>query len=201
MSTSGSSAVQRLMQGTRTNHGTARGWVRSLLGELEYLSGRLDAHLEPESSSTRRLVFVCLGNINRSAFGEGVARQLGVRTSSLGLATTTGAPAFHKAVETAARFGVDLSRHAATDISDYSYQEGDLLLAMEVRHLRRLVAQGIPARSIVLLGHWSTPRRVHLHDPHTLGDEYFRTCFTLIHSATLNLVHALKSGGSPCLSE
>jgi protein-tyrosine phosphatase len=52
--------------------------------------------LQPER--VRRLVFVCLGNINRSAFGHVVAAGLGVRVVSIGLSTpTTGAPAFEKA--------------------------------------------------------------------------------------------------------
>jgi protein-tyrosine phosphatase len=70
---------------------------------------------------------------------------------------------------------------------------------MEVRHIKRLVAAGVPARRIALLGHWSSPHRIHLHDPYTLSDAYFQTCFTLIHSAVTRLVADLRCAQSPCL--
>jgi protein-tyrosine phosphatase len=189
----------RLAHVLQTNYGTFRGWVRALLGQLEFISGRLDPYLTPEPSQVHRLVFVCLGNINRSAFAAEVARAQGMPVCSIGLNTTTGTRAFHAAVITAQRFGIDLSAHAATDIKDYDYRPGDLLLAMEVRHIRQLLARGIPPCVIAPLGHWASPHRIHLHDPHTLSDEYFRTCFALIHSAVINLCEDLRPLGRHCL--
>lgn len=184
---------------TAVNHGTWRGKLRAMLADAEWLSGQLEPFLRPEPSATR-LVFVCLGNINRSAFAEQVARGLGAHCCSIGLSTTTGVPAFRTAVTLAREFDLDLSTHRATDISDYELQPRDLLLVMEVRHARRLVARGVPPRQIVLLGAWAAPRRVHLHDPHTLSDEYFRTCFSLIQSAVRGLVLHLRQAGSPCVA-
>lgn len=179
--------------------GTHRGLVRLLLGEAEFLLGRLDRFLAPDLTLTRRLVFVCLGNINRSAFAEKVAAAMGLEASSIGLATSTGAPAFPTAVFTAGRFGIDLSSHQATDIGDYTFREGDLLLAMEVRHAHRLAQSGIPWEAIALLGQWASPHRIHIHDPHTLSDAYYRTCFSVIHSAIRELAVACRGTGSPCL--
>lgn len=181
----------------RSNHGTYRGWIRTFLAQTEWALGRVDPFVSLADRQVRRLVFVCLGNINRSAFAHAVALRQGLACASIGLATTTGAPAFPTAVKTAVRFGIDLSQHRATDFSDYQKQEGDLLLAMEIRHVHRLIRQGVPARSIVLLGAWSSPRRLHLHDPHTLSDEYFLTCFTLLHAAVLNLAVDLRTAGQP----
>lgn len=193
------SLPDRLRHLIDTNHGTFRGWVRTLLAQLEFLLGRVKSYAQPDGKQVSRLVFVCLGNINRSAFAEQVARALGANTCSVGLSTTTGAPAFHKAIEAAPQFGLDLSRHKATDLKDYSFHPGDLLLVMEIRHANQLVAAGIPPASIALLGHWATPHRIHLHDPHTLSDAYFRTCFTLIHSAVCGLAAEMRSMQSPCM--
>lgn len=179
---------QRLAGLVRANHGTWRGWVRHQLAQADYLLGLLDRWTAPDWPQVRRLVFVCLGNINRSAFASAVAQQLGEPSISIGLATTTGAPAFPQAIAQARRQGIDLSAHTATDIHDYVYTEGDLLLVMEVRHVHRLRGQGIPDHAIALLGAWSSPRRIHLHDPHTLSEEYFETCFTLIESAVRRLL-------------
>ena len=195
-----SSIFFRMGQLIDTNHGTSRGLVRALLGEAEFILGRLDTFVHPNAAQIERLVFVCLGNINRSAFADKVAHSLGVKSISIGLSTTTGAPAFLKAIQTAPQFGIDLDSHRATDLKDYSYQPTDLLLVMEVRHAHRLIAAGIPQASIAMLGHWATPHRIHLHDPHKLSDVYFRTCFTLIHSAVHGLVEKMRMSQSPCLS-
>lgn len=178
--------------------GTHRGLVRMLLGETEYLAGRVNQFLQPDLAATQRLVFVCLGNINRSAFAEGVAAASGLNTASIGLSTSTGNPAFHMAIDTARHFGIDLQAHRATDFTDYEYRPGDLLLTMEIRHAHRLASQGIPQQAIALLGHWATPHRIHIHDPHTLSCAYFRTCFSLIHSAVRELAIDCRNTGSPC---
>ncbi len=44
---------------------------------------------------------------------------------------------------------------------------------------------------VTLLGLWSRPERPHLHDPHGLADDYFRTCFRLIDSAVEAMVARL----------
>ncbi|MBI5256420.1 MAG: phosphotyrosine protein phosphatase [Burkholderiales bacterium] len=170
------------------NHGTWRGMVRLALAQLDWVAGRLGVWAEPDTRAFDRLVFVCLGNINRSAYAAGVARALGEPCVSIGLATTTGAPAFPLAVTHARQSGVDLGDHRATDITDYQPRPRDLLLVMEVRHAHRLVAAGIPRDSIRMLGLWSTPRRIHIHDPHTCDEPYFDTCFTVIESAVRGLL-------------
>jgi protein-tyrosine phosphatase len=190
---------RRLRSHVRRNHGTLRGWIRNELSNAEWLMGRLHDHTRLRPGSVDRLVFVCLGNINRSAFAAAVARACGARACSIGLSTTTGTPAFETSLAIATDHGIDLTGHSATDLLDYEFRHGDLMVAMEIRHVRRLAAAGIPLRSIVLLGYWATPRRMHLHDPHTLCLDYFRTCFTLLNSATVNLVNELRREKSPCI--
>lgn len=187
----------RLSALIETNFGTFRGCVRLALGEIEYLSGRLQSFTQVNPAQVSRLVFVCLGNINRSAFADVVAKRCGVRVTSIGLTTTTGAPAYEKAIHFAPLFGCNLQTHRATNFSDYVFQPGDLLLAMEVRHARELIRRGIPQESIALLGHWAKPHRIHIHDPHTLSDRYFQTCFAILQSAVLSLVEELRNSCSP----
>ena len=179
--------------------GTHRGLVRFLLGELEYIIGRIDCFLALEPHEVNRLVFVCLGNINRSAFAQAVAHRLGVQSMSFGLACTRGLPANPLAIATAHDFGLDLSEHRTTDQLGYTPQPGDLLVTMEIRHARALVRAGYDPRCITLLGHWASPHRVHIHDPHTLSEQYFRTCFTIIQSGVINLVNVLRQGKSVCV--
>ncbi len=182
------------------SYGNLRGFVRLALGEIEFLSGRLRTFVRLDPETVQRLVFVCLGNINRSAFAGAVAERCGAETTSIGLSTTTGAPAFDKALTTAPVYGIGLDGHRATNFDDYTFQTGDLLLVMEVRHARELVRRGIPAHAIALLGHWARPHRIHIHDPHHHSDAYFRTCFAILFSAVSNLVDELRRKGSPCVN-
>jgi protein-tyrosine phosphatase len=180
----------------RTNHGTWRGWVRHLLAWLALCSGRLHPFVGQDVVAPQRLVFVCLGNINRSAFACAVAQRLGEPAVSIGLSTMSGAPATPQARNQARAQGYDLDGHRATNLPDYHHRAGDLLLVMELRHAHALVAHGIAPQAIALLGWWGAPLRIHLHDPHTLSDDYFNTCFTLIESAVRRLVQDRRGAGA-----
>lgn len=190
---------ERPMRLIETNHGTHRGWVRYLLGQFEGVTGPRERFRCIDPEKVGRLVFVCLGNINRSAFAHAVAAREPVECVSLGLSTTTGAPATQMAQETALELGISLAQHTATDISQYAPRDDDLLLVMELRHAHRLVARGIPAARIALLGHWARPIRYHIHDPEKLSREYYRSCFGVILPAVINLVNELERGGSPSI--
>lgn len=175
-------------------HGTWRGAVRSLLARAELARGELDQFRLRDPHHVRRVVFVCLGNICRSAFAEQVATRLGMQTASLGLSTTTGAAAPDSALRAASQLGYDLTAHRATDLHDFTVRPGDLFLAMEVRQaceLRRRLGERQDVQ-VALLGLWCTPSQPHLHDPFTLSDAYFDLCFTRLHEAVLALQPALR---------
>jgi len=170
--------------------GTSRGLVRLLLAHGQTALGAAKI-VAPAPETVRRLVFVCQGNICRSAFAEAVARRRGIACCSFGLSTTSGIGAHPPAIEAADRFGVDLRPHRTTRCEDYAPRPGDLLLAMEVRQLHRLAADPrLAALPRSLLGLWATPRRPHLHDPYSLSDAYMRTCLELVDSAVAALESA-----------
>ncbi len=163
--------------------GTFRGLVRLALAHGELLVGRGAVEVGP-SEDIRRLVFLCHGNICRSAFADVAARDAGMAVASFGLSTDSGKPAHGPAIEAAALLGHDLTAHRATMMSDYEPRDGDLLLAMETRQLRRLAAdprlRDLP-RS--LLGLYTRPRVPHLHDPYSLSTAYMETCLARIETA------------------
>lgn len=172
----------------RSNFGTFRGLVRLALSYPQLAFGQ-SASRSPDPQQVRRLVFLCQGNICRSAYADIVARDVGVRSASFGLSTTTGRPAHDPAIAAARVLGRDLSAHRALDLSDYVPQQGDLLLAMEVRQMHRLAADprlaGLPR---MLLGRWSRPMLPHLHDPYGLDDRYMAHCLARIENAVLELI-------------
>jgi protein-tyrosine phosphatase len=173
--------------------GTRRGLVRLLLAHGQTALGAAKIVMPPPES-VRRLVFVCQGNICRSAFAEAAARRRGMAVCSFGLSTTAGVGAHPPAIEAADRLGIDLRPHRATRCEDYVPREGDLLLAMEVRQLHRLAADPrLAALPRSLLGLWATPRRPHLHDPYSLDDAYMRTCLEAIATAVAALERAFPN--------
>jgi len=182
--------------------GTHRGLVRLMLSHLEAGTGRLRPFAVPNLAQTRRVVFVCQGNICRSCFAEQVARRLGMVTASFGLATAGNAPADPLAIATARRHDIDLTAHRTTDIEDFEFIDGDLLLLMEIRHARRLAKMTFKKKvSIGLLGAWATPPRPHIHDPHTLSPEYFATCYQVIVSAVEGIAAKLAEARAPAAGD
>src|SRR5260221_4913008 len=113
-----------------TNFGTFRGAVRLTLSYGQVATGAAPRYID--WSKTNRLVFVCRGNICRSAFAEIVGREHQLPSASFGLSTTTGLPANSQAIKMAMGLRVDMSKHVATDVSDFIAAPGDLLMAMEV---------------------------------------------------------------------
>lgn len=173
-------------------YGTHRGYVRLLLARAEYRLGLLSgAHLV-DWARARRLVFVCQGNIMRSAYAEALAQTRGVASASFGLATTTGVGAHTDAIAYAARKGIDLSRHTTTDISDFELRAGDVVLVMEARQFKAMRRIAIPdGAMLTILGIWGGQDFPHLHDPNTLRLEYLETCFSRIERAVDGVVHQL----------
>lgn len=174
-------------------HGTWRGAVRAWLAHVELRAGRLETFRLRHPQRVRRIVFVCLGNICRSAYAHRIAERLGMHAVSIGLATTSGAPSPEAAQQAAQRCGEDLSTHRATDFYDFDPQPGDLFLTMEIRHAHELQRRLIHRSDvqIALLGLWCNPPYPHLHDPYTLSDAYFELCFTRLRQAVHNLQRSL----------
>lgn len=142
-----------------------------------------------DAKAVRRLVFVCHGNICRSAFADHYARRIGLAAASFGLSTSGGKPAYPATRIAAAAIGVDLAGHRTTAAEDFEPRPGDLFLAMEIRHLDKLAAD--PVRRNYprnLLGLFCRPAVPHLHDPYGLDPGYMPVCLARIKSA----VDALK---------
>ncbi len=170
--------------------GTLRGLVRLGLSYVELASGFAPTRA-PAKGSVRRLVFVCHGNICRSAFAQAVARREGFRTAGFGLSTTSGMPAHPPVAAEAAQRGLPLDDHLTTALGDFAFEPGDLLLVMEVRQLKRLRANPSLTRlPRNLLGRFARPPVPHLHDPYMIDPAYLPTCLDRIESAVVNLCRA-----------
>jgi protein-tyrosine phosphatase len=99
-----------------------------------------------------RVMFVCHGNIIRSALAEALLRQHFARAGatavvcSAGVAATPGRPADPRAVAVARRFGVDLSEHRASLLSTALVDESDLIFIMDRLNEAEVLARFPAAR-------------------------------------------------------
>jgi protein-tyrosine phosphatase len=174
----------------RATYGSVRGGLRHLV----YSRLLLGVWTRPAIRPFGRVVFVCDGNICRSALAHAVARHHGLTAVSYGLAAKGGLQADRTMKLVAAELGYDLSRHITSSWSEYRPRPDDLILVMEPRHLRevnaRLYKKERPATA--LLGLLATPSYAYIHDPFGLSEDYFRRCAGVVENA----VKALAATGS-----
>lgn len=107
------------------------------------------------AGAPQRVLFLCYGNINRSALAQAHADARGLaagwRTDSAGFHTPAGRPADPVMVETAAAAGVDLGAWRSHTLSREQVERADLILAMELTHLDRLAREHPQARGKAFL--------------------------------------------------
>lgn len=168
-------------------YGSKRGLLFAHWFKLRYQIGGFRRYRKIDWQAVDRLIFVCKGNICRSAFAEAVARSLKVKAISCGIDTRPGFAANDSAIRAAAEKGIDLGNHATTTIQSLSISKNDLLIAMEPWHidyLRKNIGD-----NCTLLGLWGCPESPYIQDPYGLSDEYFNNCFDYIEKS----VHEVAS--------
>lgn len=115
-------------------------------------------------AGARHVLFLCYGNINRSALAHAYAsgRHGGrLQFASAGFHAPAGRPADPVMVEVAATCGVDLAPWQSNTLSAPMVAQADVILAMEVAHLDRLAQEHPHARGkAFLLGARSDGQRL-----------------------------------------
>jgi protein-tyrosine-phosphatase len=146
--------------------------------------------------AARTIVFVCLGNIIRSAFAAGLLRARAggpdLQIRSAGLDAATDHLADPTAVHCARRFDVDLSAHRTRRVDRAAVEEADLLLAMEIDHVIELCRRFPQHRHKVYLFGCLTDREAHdVADPVYAPQEVFDATFDRIDRGIRRLVEML----------
>lgn len=172
------------------NFGSKRGLLAFVHARLLMIRGDFDAYQKIDFERVRRLVFVCKGNICRSAYAEAYARKVGINCVSVGIEATMGCLANDRAVVFAGQLGTSLEEHYSRRLDQHDYSDTDLLIGMEPQHLGPMHAQSNGAQ-MTLLGLWAVPRKPYLHDPYNASDEYMRDCFKYIEGCVNSLVAKL----------
>jgi protein-tyrosine-phosphatase/predicted ATP-grasp superfamily ATP-dependent carboligase len=153
-----------------------------LAGELA--RGRSRARLLQQLARARSVLFVCTGNLCRSAFAEHAARALlppGLELSSAGIRAEEGRSSPAEMQRCAAEHGVELSAHRARRLRPEDLRAADLILVFDREQRRAL--RGLDAAALSrthLVGALDRAGALEIADPY--GREYgaFRACCSAI---------------------
>jgi len=179
---------ERLDGWLRENYGSRRGFVRTWWHRLRYLFGGYRAYRRVDWNSVERLVFVCKGNICRSAYAGAVATSQGIESASCGLNTRVGLPANEGATQAALLKGIDLKAHRTMPIQELKLKKNDLFVAMEPWQAEQLREMYGREYGCTLLGLWGRPVNPHIQDPYGMSDAYFDRCFNYIEKSLHELL-------------
>ena len=175
------------------NYGSRKGAIRTHWYRVLCLFGKYRKYRQINWDSIDRFVFVCKGNICRSAYAEVVARSIGIDSISCGIDTVIGYPANEQAIKISAMRGFDLSKHKTTTVQSLAFKESDLLIAMEpwqAEYLFNHLPEGIMC---TLLGLWGQPVTPHIPDPYGASSEYFDNCFHYIEKAVNGIARKIRN--------
>ena len=185
----------------RARYGGKRGLVCHLRALALMRLGCLRRYRAVNWPQVERLVFVCKGNICRSAYAQAKAASDGFPAASFGIEATPGAAADDSAIAYAEARKISLRTHRTTSLPSYCARLGDLLVCMEPAHAvlvgKIFARQGL---QITLLGLWSQPRRPWLFDPYGACRGYWGTALDIIDSGVEHITGLIKhsrEGGAP----
>lgn len=150
-------------------------------------------------SSARSFVFVCYGNIMRSAMAEGLMRQAlteakveqQVRIVSAGLHATAGGKAHLWAQAASADLGISLAGHRAKLLTQEMVKQADCIFAMDFQNKAELLTLYPEAEEKVYMlgGYAEGPGRYpEIVDPYHGDLEATRHCAAQLRACIRNLV-------------
>jgi protein-tyrosine phosphatase len=134
---------------------------------------------------------LCKGNICRSPFAARwlqakVSEQnISLEISSAGLDAFSGKEAHPLAAIVSRDYGIDLARHRTAAVSAELVANADVILVMELAHIRQLHARFPDARrKTFLLGHFAQERPLtDIQDPYGHTREEFARCYSRLSAA------------------
>lgn len=147
-------------------------------------------------SRLRKIIFICKGNICRSAFAEfylktlKIDNELIIESCGLDVDQTNFSPP--DAVQIAAELGINLNTNRSKNVSSLNIEKADLIVAMEFDHYKKLILSFPHIKdNIVLLRDflpWPEFLQCNIADPYNEDLKEFRRCFKTMKRALDRLV-------------
>jgi len=172
--------------------GSKKGFLRYCLDEIYCRSGLYREYTRYQRPP-ERLVFVCQGNICRSALAEWVFKNHSdIEAISLGLKTNTGKGANPRLLKIAYETkNIDLSSHKTTSVEDYEARPGDAFVCMEAQHIKEIKSLGFSG-PFLLLGSFGEKKTYRINDPYSANDTFMVKTVDDIVYHTVELAKSLE---------
>ena len=178
--------------------GSAAGRVYLRLRALDRLGIR-SSNLRKPSAPVASVLFVCKGNIMRSAMSEEILKRLVtekgcqsmVRTRSAGLHALPGTPAHPWASSACASAQISLAAHHSKKVSSQMVDDADAIFAMDFQNKAELLVRYPKAKGrVFMLSAYATgPQRGReILDPYDVDEACAIACFKLLHECITNFV-------------
>ncbi|MBO4351376.1 MAG: hypothetical protein J6A01_10575 [Proteobacteria bacterium] len=146
---------------------------------------------EVDKSQPSHILFVCSGNICRSAYAAAKLKQLSqgrsIKIASAGTLRLVGRKAAPKMIESARENGVDLEDHRSSALSKLLIDSADIIFAMEPMHSARIAEISPDAsKRVLLLGLFLNEPTDTIEDPMGQAPEVYQSVAALIDEALTN---------------
>ncbi|MEP6834886.1 MAG: ATP-grasp domain-containing protein [Gemmatimonas sp.] len=133
----------------------------------------------------RSVLFVCHGNILRSAMAEAIMRQqvaeaglTDISIRSAGVAARAGKAADPRGIAAARAMGFSLDKHQAQPVSPELVQESDLIIVMDFLNEARMLTRFRAARGkVFMLSPSDRSRTIEVPDPYAGTADDVRRCY------------------------
>lgn len=146
------------------------------------------------------ITFVCTGNTCRSAMAQGICKKLlterkieSISCQSCGLAAFSGDSASPLAVEAVKRLGADISAHRSRQLSQYIFDETDLMVCMTEAHKMAVMSLNPPFKILV-----PSPE---IPDPYGGDLQVYGQCAARLEQFVSGLLYALTAEILPMSSQ
>jgi protein-tyrosine phosphatase len=167
--------LKRIRQKIYNDFGSKRGLLNAFKYGFCHRLGYYKQYQRIDFKRVNRLVFICSGNICRSAFADYYARSMGLSSVSYGLHCRGGDPADPRAIDFAKRQGIDMTGHITQNIKQYQPDAGDLVIGMEPSHMFELKPY-INIQQATIAPLWHDKPSAYLHDPFSSNPVFFDKC-------------------------
>ena len=172
-----------------------KAFIRNCFDSIHYylIDGQI---FNTEIKHPKHIIFVCKGNVCRSAFAEKlmalIATDMKLKIESCGLDVDQGRHPPPESVNTARKFSCSLSGHISKGLDGCDLDNADLILSMEYKqHTRLLSILPHKKKAIKLLRSYAPfPYSVfcNIDDPYGWGKHEFRKAFRLIERSLKRIV-------------
>lgn len=162
----------------------------------------------PIPDKVSNIIFICKGNICRSAYAHcliGQNRRMdhsikGITIDSAGLKAKDGSPSPNGAIQAAKQLSIDMQKHRAKLLSEKMAKAADMIIAMEPNQINQ-IKELFPyfSERVFLMApfepDWNKEYRgwakYHIEDPYGKDQERFIACFQRINQCVDGLIRQL----------